>query len=140
MVNPIKKIKQSLGDLVTKYPFVTAAATLYVSATIAVNSLVYTTSAGMESIERACGTTPYKTTASLKEKGIMRGPHSRIPYGIFVDSEDKELTLMDSPVVTEGKFFPGTLRKMEPGKNYEVEIFGSPKFVQRIVDAKPTSE
>ena len=127
MVNPIRKIKQGIEDFLGEHLIATAAATAYVGATMALNGLFYVTSAAMEGVERALGASSYSVTAELKEKGIAIGPHSKIPYGIFVDSEGKELKLMDSSVVTEGKFLPGTLRKMDEGKSYEVEVFGSQK-------------
>ncbi len=140
MINPIRRIKQGLEDFATDHPFAMAAAALYVTATAALNGLFYSTQASVEGVERAFGTTPYRTTATLKEKGVARGPHSRIAYGVFVDSQGKELRLMDSPVVTEGKLLPGTLEKMKPESTYDISVFGSPKWVQRIVDAKPISQ
>ena len=108
----------------------------YVGATLAVNILFYTAQTGVEGIERACGVKPTNIVARLERKDFALTPSGgRIPYGTFRLEDGQERTLLDYPVVLEGKFLPGTLKNMETNKNYNVRIFG-PKISQSMIKAE----
>lgn len=137
MINPFKLAKKGLENFVDNHPLFTVGAVLYLGTTAVVNTAYYSVEAGIEGVERACGVSSYTAPAVLKKKVVAKGPHGEsMPYGIFQTRNGEELTLVDSIVVTEGKLLPGVLRDMKPNTEYNVEIFGSPKFVQRIVSAE----
>ncbi|MDP3882262.1 MAG: hypothetical protein Q8Q31_05285 [Nanoarchaeota archaeon] len=134
MLNPIKSAKKGIENFVNNHPFIA----MYVGATVALNAVVYTALAGMEGIERACGVSPYNITATLKKKDVSIGSQGHtFPYGVFETRSGEQIKLMDYPAVTEGKLAAGTLKTMETNKQYNVKVFGSQKFIARIVDAEP---
>ncbi len=140
MINPIKALGRRIEEHMDEHPLLYGFATLYVGVALAVNTLFYGVTAAQEGIERACGVKPAHVIATLKKKDLARGPNGeKIHYGVFQIKDDGERTILDYPVVTRGKLLPGTLEGMSAGKTYDLEVFGSPKWAQRLVDAKPVS-
>ena len=114
----------------------TAGVIAYTGATLAVNALFYTAQAGVEGLERACGVTPTSIVAKLEKKDVALTPSGgRISYGTFKTSAGQKLTLLDYPVVLEGKFVPGTMNNMETNKTYKVSVFG-PRISQSMFKAE----
>lgn len=106
-----------------------------VAGTIAVNALVYTVMAGTEGVEKACGISATNYTARLKEKHTTLGSNGESHnYGVFELKDGRTITAFDTPVVTEGTFFPYNFDKLQTNKTYDVRTFGW--IVPSIVDSK----
>jgi len=112
-----------------------AIGTLAAIPILAVNTVVYAGLAGTEGVERACGISAQNQRAKLIEKQVALGPNGdRHDYATFKLADGKTITAYDSPVVTEGKFFPYNFNNLQINKTYDVKTFGW--IVPSIVDAK----
>ncbi|MBR9701110.1 hypothetical protein GOV11_04560 [Candidatus Woesearchaeota archaeon] len=97
----------------------------YLGVALAVNVIAMPVVTALNGIERLTGE---KSTYSATVESIECTP---VPYDNIVciadllTSEGERISVHDAPDILEGKFLPWTMRKIEEGKTYDVEIMQS---------------
>lgn len=106
----------------------------YTAATVAVNCALAGTYAAQEGVERIFGaeTREYQGTLKSSRELLLPNGHGKLIEGTFTLSNGIEVKIIDAPVVTEGKYWPG-MKDLQEGQKYTVTAFdgmGNPRFVK----------
>jgi len=111
-------------------------AVAYTGVTVAANATLAGAYAAQEGIERLCGAETREVVATLKPGSTRQiqlpTGHGRLIEGIFTLKNGVEVTVLDAPVITAGKYWPG-MNDLVEGQNYRLTTFdgfGGHRFVK----------